>query len=101
MTYTKGNRVRFTMNNLGTTTAPYGSRMTEHVVRAGDIGTYVEPFRDDLGEKGWHITAVNLGLASPPILYCPVHESMIEPAEADSQPEELDGTDSDGIRWVG
>jgi hypothetical protein len=82
MTYTKGDRVRFTMNNLGTTAAPYDSRMTEHAVRAGDIGTYVEPFKDDLvDEKGWHIVAVNLGLGTPPILYCPVHESMIEPVE--------------------
>jgi hypothetical protein len=79
MDYTFNQRVRFTVDNLGTTRSKYESRVTEHKVKAGDTGTYIEP-HEVLKNEDWHIVAVNLGLGTPPILYVPVHSSMIEPA---------------------
>jgi len=77
MTYIKGERVRFTMNNLGVTRQPYDGRMVPDIsINAGDIGAYVEPFKYDMGEEGWHIVAVQPMINTT--MYVPVHESMIE-----------------------
>jgi hypothetical protein len=79
--YQKGQKVRFTQDNLGTTSGLYDTRMTEHIVNAGDTGTYIEPHKALNTAEGedWHIVAVNLGLAVPYVLlYVPVHSSMFE-----------------------
>lgn len=76
ITYTQGQRVRFTAENLGTVDpALPGVQMTEHVVNAGELGTVLVP--PGSMPEGWLAVTAD----SYPLEYVPVHPGMIEPLE--------------------
>lgn len=80
----KGTPVRFTENDLGAMTHAYGGpkAVTETVVNAGDVGSYLEPSKV-LADEGWHIIEVDIsgsdrwGVTQHPLMV-PAHESMFE-----------------------
>jgi hypothetical protein len=77
MEFSKGQRIRYTLDNLGCV-------KSDHIVMAGDIGTYHGPALEMAGEGegSWHITTVMVSVEDGMAVYvCPVHESMFEPAE--------------------
>jgi len=75
MQYQRGQRVRFTMNNLGVTRAKYDSRVMDLKVNEGDVGAYVEEHKHLAGQD-WHIIAIKAEVNAT--YYVPVHSSMFE-----------------------
>ena len=79
MTYTQGELIRFTVNNLGCFDTPEGgTRFNEHLVFAEDLGTYygLHPAAGEADMPEWHIIEVKT--LTDTKLYCPAHSTQFE-----------------------
>lgn len=73
--FNKGDRVRFTTDNLGLLPSPESNRILKRVVNSGDEGIYDYP---DTEMKGWHYVRVTVDGQEA---WCPVQATSIEKVE--------------------